>query len=59
MEFDGHVLIAKEFVEHLGNVIHIRSRQSVEQVINVFNTKVNALMANFWLAPIIVKCRFL
>ncbi len=49
--------IAKEFVEHLGNVIHIRLRQSVEKVIRILNTKVNALIANFWFAPIDVTYR--
>ncbi len=46
---------AKEFVEHLGNIIHI-SHQSVKKVIRIFNTKVNALIKNFWFAPIDVKC---
>ena len=50
MEFDC-------FVEHLGNIIHIRARNSVEKVIRIFNTKVNALIANFWFAPIDVKYR--
>ena len=58
MEFDGQVLIAKEFVEHLGNIIHIRSRQSVEKVIGIFNTKVNALISNFCFAPTDVKYRY-
>ncbi len=36
---------------------HIRSRQSVEKVIRIFNTKVNALITNFWFAPVDVKYR--
>ncbi len=31
MEFDGLVLIAKEFVEHLENIIHIRSHAHVNE----------------------------
>ncbi len=34
IKFDGQVHIAKEFIEHLGNVIHIQLRQSVEKAID-------------------------
>ncbi len=52
MEFDGQVLIAKEFLEHLGNIIHMRSRQPVEKVTHFQNqskcSNYKFLVCSYW-----------
>ncbi len=55
IECNGVSIKAQCVADHLGNTLYVGLSKAVEKCTRDFNTRVNALIAYFWCAPVDVK----